>query len=248
MARTRGQRSRAAQASQVATRTDTGAAASIAEPIPTPQPATVPADLLRATRSPATGEIAPAPSVATVQQTQTGFPPAQGAPPVGPGFDLGAQSDNAISNGTAATTSMQPTPAPSVAQAFAVFASPKPVTAPAIADAVDITTIEPPIEKPIVAKAAPAKPVNPSRIWVQVATGRVRSALRFDWRRIARKAPEVLSEAKPFVADWGQTSRLLTGPYANAKDARAALNALAKAGVDAFQFTSDEGEEIQPLP
>ena len=62
----------------------------------------------------------------------------------------------------------------------------------------------------------PAPPAHPSRHWVQVATGQDTSAFRFDWRRIVRNAGGLLDDAEAFTASWGQTNRLLTGPFDSA--------------------------------
>jgi hypothetical protein len=80
-----------------------------------------------------------------------------------------------------------------------------------------------------------------------VATGRDLGALAFDWRRIKRTAGELLAKREPFTADWGQTSRLVTGPYASAAEAQKAVSALKEKGVDSFTFTSSAGEEVAPL-
>lgn len=147
----------------------------------------------------------------------------------------------------------------SVAEAFASFGQgpvPKPV---AMQGAVDITRIEVPRERkpappppakaapPPPAKAVPAPPKVPSRIWVQVATGKDRSALKFDWRRIARKADGALEAKGPFVTKWGEANRLLAGPYPSAAAARDAVKKLKEMGLDAFTFTSATGEVIAPL-
>ena len=62
-----------------------------------------------------------------------------------------------------------------------------------------------------------------------------------------RGAGGLLDEAEPFTARWGQTNRLLTGPYDTARAAQAVVSELAGEGVDSFRFTSQEGEEIQEL-
>jgi hypothetical protein len=85
------------------------------------------------------------------------------------------------------------------------------------------------------------------RYWVQVATGRDLQALAFDWRRIQRAAGEVLADRNGFTAEWGQTRRLVIGPYANAGEAQKAVTALNEKGVDSFAFTSAAGEEVAPL-
>ena len=99
------------------------------------------------------------------------------------------------------------------------------------------------------ASAAPAaaQPSHPSRHWVQVATGRDRDALGFDWRRIERNAGGALSGKGPFVVRWGDANRLLAGPYDSAAAAREIVNRLKSMGLDSFPFTSEDGEEISSL-
>lgn len=116
---------------------------------------------------------------------------------------------------------------------------------PTASGAVDITSIEPPRERP--EPTPPPPPAHPARHWVQVATGQDTSALRFDWRRIVRNAGGLLDDAEAFTASWGQTNRLLTGPFASATEAQQMVSSLAGEGVDAFRFSSREGEEIQSL-
>ena len=110
------------------------------------------------------------------------------------------------------------------------------------AQAVDITTIKPRREV-----AAPPPPAHPSRIWVQVATGQDLNALKFDWRRLSRKAPDLLGKFKPHTTPWGQANRLLAGPYPNDTAAREVVNALKAQGIDTFSFTSPQGQEVREL-
>lgn len=143
-----------------------------------------------------------------------------------------------------------PVPAPEprdLAAAFADFALPSASTpiAPS-AGAVDITRIEPRREAPP-APAPQAKPVIPSRHWVQVATGRDTDALAFDWRRIKRSAGGLLDEHEPHIASWGRTNRLVAGPLPSAREADRLVAELKKKNVDSFRFTSEQGEEVKPL-
>jgi tetratricopeptide (TPR) repeat protein len=136
-----------------------------------------------------------------------------------------------------------PPPAPvSLADAFADFGPPVAQANPA-SGAVDISAIEILRE----AKPEPPKPVVPSRIWVQVATGRDRSALAFDWRRIVREGGATMQGKSAFIARWGQTNRLVTGPFSNRQQAQAFVASLKQAGLDSFMFVSDEGEAVDPL-
>ena len=82
---------------------------------------------------------------------------------------------------------------------------------------------------------------------MQVATGKDRNALKFDWRRISRKAAGKLDDKGPFVTPWGEANRLLSGPYESAEKAREMVNELRKLDIDSFPFTSAEGEAIETL-
>jgi tetratricopeptide (TPR) repeat protein len=132
--------------------------------------------------------------------------------------------------------------------AFADFSLP---AGPVVAEgAVDITRITPRREAPRVEPvrtAPPPKPIIPSRHWVQVATGRDTNALEFDWRRIKREAGGLLDRPAPYVAAWGQTKRLVAGPFATAREADQLVARLKDKKVDSFRFTSAQGEEVKPL-
>lgn len=113
--------------------------------------------------------------------------------------------------------------------------------------AVDITAIEPAREAPPAPPAPPPPPAHPSRHWVQVATGQDLAAFRFDWRRIVRNAEGALAGREAYSARWNQTNRLVTGPFASAREANAFVTRLGEAGIDSFRFTSAEGEEVRRL-
>lgn len=97
------------------------------------------------------------------------------------------------------------------------------------------------------AKVEPAKPKQPSRVWVQVATGRDRDALAFDWRRFNRNSAALFRNREAHVAKWGQANRLLTGPFKDRAAAQDFLRELEKARIDAFLFVSKDGETVEPL-
>lgn len=153
----------------------------------------------------------------------------------------------------ASATAPEPAPA-SLAEAFAAFSKLPEVARPA-AGAVDLSKFtpirepkaEPAKAEPPKVKAKPKPPAHPRRFWVQVATGRDLKALAFDWRRLQREGGALLAKHDPFTAKWGRTRRLLTGPYKSEAEADKAVSALKKKGLDAFEFTSDEGEEVAPL-
>jgi hypothetical protein len=109
----------------------------------------------------------------------------------------------------------------------------------------DAKCVDPKDPKDTKAKEAKSQP---SRIWVQVATGRDKSALGFDWRKLARDNPELFKGLKPGVTVWGQSNRLLAGPFASQKEAAAFLAKLKKAGVSgAFVWSSPAGQVVDAL-
>ena len=222
---------------------------------------------LPATNSAPAAQVAAAAPAAVLP---TAVPPAAVPPapvpastqPSAPAFDLAqaGSSTSAAAPVVVSTIAASSTPAETppddpatVAEAFANFSLGPASTAAPGAGAVDITTIKPPREvaKPPEPKPPkpklPEPPKHPERFWVQVATGKDVSALKFDWRRISRSADGVLDGKTPHVTPWGQSNRLLAGPYASLKDARNAMNSLKEKDVDSFTFTSPEGQEIDKL-
>jgi len=159
----------------------------------------------------------------------------------------------ALAAQTATVQSLTPTPIPqpttptsSVADAFADFGSAElPTTTANSSGAVDLAAIEIPREG--ATEPESAEPDHPRRIWVQLATGRDVDALKFDWRRFNRRAPELLGDFEPHVTPWGQANRLLAGPVASRDAARALINGLSEKGVETFSYISPEGTEIQEL-
>jgi tetratricopeptide (TPR) repeat protein len=178
---------------------------------------------------------APAPAPALAQAAPTPVPPPAGQPPV------------------PATPSAPASEAPPlrVADAFAdLLAAPLP-DARAPAGAVDLSRIairrEPPPEKPKPKPKEPPKPLHPSRVWVQVATGKDLKALGFDWKRISRAGGAALAPLKPHTVRWGAANRLLAGPLESRDKAEALVRTLKGKGLDCFLYVSPEGEQIQPL-
>lgn len=87
---------------------------------------------------------------------------------------------------------------------------------------------------------------NPARSWLQIATGGSRDALGFTLKAMRRKYVDIAMQ-KPWVARWGQTNRLLVGPFANFKRAKEMEQSLKAAGADVFAWQSDAGEVVERL-
>jgi hypothetical protein len=210
-------------------------------PVGTPAPASAPAPVQVAS----TGSLAEQQAALSGSTAPSGIDiaPSDAAP----GFDL-AQS---TAPAPAAAGEQQPiavdvpasAPVQDINSAFADFALPS--TQQPAAGAVDLSQIDIPVEpKPA---PAPATPVVPSRVWVQVATGQDKAALAFDWRRIARKAGDLLAGMEGYTASWGETNRLVTGPLDSRQAANDLVAKLKEAGIDSFRFTSEAGEAVDPL-
>ena len=153
---------------------------------------------------------------------------------------------SAMSDSPAAPVSGAATEPATVADAFDGFSLAPSARPQAASGAVDITRIDIPRER-AAPPPPPPPPPHPSRHWVQVATGKDTDALKFDWRRIARKADGKLDGKGPFVTKWVEANRLLAGPYDSAAKAREMVRELKAMGIDSFTFTSAKGERIDDL-
>lgn len=90
---------------------------------------------------------------------------------------------------------------------------------------------------------------NPARTFVQVGVGRDRKALAFDWKKLVKADPAVFKGKSPWVMPYGQTNRLMVGPFATSKAAAAFIAQLKKTDVSgAFPVSTDAGEVVDALP
>lgn len=87
---------------------------------------------------------------------------------------------------------------------------------------------------------------NPSRIWVQIASGPNESALPFTWNQM-RKKHDDLDGKSAWTMPYGRTNRLLVGPVKSQADARALVAKLGKDGLKTNVFLSEAGQEIDKL-
>lgn len=135
-----------------------------------------------------------------------------------------------------------------LADAFADLAVvPKAPVAPA-PGAVDVRKLAEARARAEAAARIPPKPAHPSRIWVQVGTGRDTGALAFTWRGLIKDSPALFKGQSASVSDWGRTNRLLAGPFSTEAGADAFLAKARKAGLDAFVWTSPAGQVVDTLP
>ena len=92
-----------------------------------------------------------------------------------------------------------------------------------------------------------ALPSHPSRIWVQLGVGRNKDALGFDWRKLGKAQAELFKGRKAWTTPWGQTNRLLVGPFETQAAASAFLKDARKKDGDAFVWTSPAGQAVDAL-
>jgi hypothetical protein len=84
---------------------------------------------------------------------------------------------------------------------------------------------------------------NPSRVWVQVATGTNRAGLLYTYGQFRRRAGNLLGNKAAFTAP----NRLLVGPFPNEAAAGSFARQLSAHGVPSHSWTSDAGQRIDQL-
>ncbi len=87
---------------------------------------------------------------------------------------------------------------------------------------------------------------SPARYWVQIATGNA-SAFSGDIRNYARKYPVQFKGQNAWSSQWGNSSRLVIGPFADLKGAKKWEADYNKAGGKGFVWRSEKGTEVKPL-
>ena len=93
----------------------------------------------------------------------------------------------------------------------------------------------------------PVVPSHPSRIWVQIGVGRDKGALGFDWRKFGKAQADLFKGRKPWTTPWGQTNRLIVGPFETQAAAQVFLKEVRKKAADAFVWTSPAGQAVDAL-
>lgn len=88
---------------------------------------------------------------------------------------------------------------------------------------------------------------NRARYWVQLATGRDKDALHYDYRRISRKQKTLFKGKSGAISKWGSTNRLVVGPFENLKSAKKFESEFRKGGGDGFVWRSANGTIVTPM-
>ena len=82
---------------------------------------------------------------------------------------------------------------------------------------------------------------------MQIGVGRDKAALGFDWRKHGKAQADLFKSRKPWTTPWGQTNRLLAGPFETQAAAQAFLKEVRKKAADAFIWTSPAGQAVDAL-
>jgi len=102
------------------------------------------------------------------------------------------------------------------------------------------------VKEKVAAKTkAAASAKEPSRYWVQVATGAYKPDLGKAWGNLKAKYPAQLGGRTPWTTPLNRTNRLLIGPFKSNADAQAFVNKSAGSGFMTSPFTSAAGQTIE---
>ncbi len=221
------------------------------QPVPQPVPQPTPARYVATRVEPAAFQPALPPSQPPARPILAAAAPIAVPAPAAPVPVAAAPAAPGVPPPAPASAPVPPTPRrQSLAEAFSDLGRPTADAAPA-SGAVDIRRIRParvPAAGAAVPAPVPPVPVHPSRIWVQLATGRDKAALGYDFRRMARDADAAFKNRRSFVSNWGQTSRLLTGPFDTEAAANGFISQLRRANVSgAFVWTSPAGQVVDAM-
>src|SRR5205823_5673560 len=97
-----------------------------------------------------------------------------------------------------------------------------------------------------VSRQAPPPQVQraPSRLWIQLASGPDREALRSQFERIAAHEPDLFKGISPYASLDGSRYRLLIGPFRSKGDVQTFAEDLDSAHIDGFGWTNPEGQLV----
>jgi Flp pilus assembly protein TadD len=105
-----------------------------------------------------------------------------------------------------------------------------------------------------VSHVPPARPaprhvatVQQRKIWLQLASSRDAGALQGEFRRIKSHNRDLFDGITGYVAENGDRTRLLIGPFRGTSDAEIFANDLKTVGVDAFKWSNSPTDRIVPV-
>jgi Flp pilus assembly protein TadD len=152
-----------------------------------------------------------------------------------------------------ASANNQPPQGDRLASIEEFLAPPKPAQAPAPAYTPPQPRVTAPAQQPlrIASNAAgnrtAGQQVSTRRYWVQLASGPNSTALPGEFRRLKGRHANALKGLSPYIAESGERSRLLIGPFKDREDATIFAEGLESDGVSAFSWTAPEGQMVRKI-
>lgn len=150
----------------------------------------------------------------------------------------------------APATKSEPSPSTALASVIAgleveqptVVAAPQPAPAKPDGDK-NLPKPDPKKQKKEVAKPKP----EPARWFVQVASGTNKTAFPSDFRKLRKKLPDLLGKQQAWTQPYGGRHRMVVGPFADQKAAKAFEKKLIAAGIAGFAWQSAEGKPPEKI-
>lgn len=94
---------------------------------------------------------------------------------------------------------------------------------------------------------AKAKKSNPSRYWVQIASGAYKPDLDKEWDKQKSRHGKQLAGKSAWTTPYKSTNRLLIGPFASSDAAQDYVNEAREAGLSCFPVTTSAGQKVERL-
>ena len=94
---------------------------------------------------------------------------------------------------------------------------------------------------------AKAKKSNPSRYWVQIASGAYKPDLDKEWDKQKSNHSKQLAGKSAWTTPYKATNRLLIGPFASSDAAQDYVNEARKGGLSCFPVTTSAGQKVERL-
>jgi Flp pilus assembly protein TadD len=131
----------------------------------------------------------------------------------------------------------------------------RPPAPPPVAPAPSYTAprTAPPVQQPVRMASNAAtnrtvgQQVSSRRFWVQLASGPNPTALPGEFRRLKSRHAAALKGLSPYIAESGDRSRLLVGPFKDREDAAIFAENLETDGVSAFSWTAPDGQMVRKI-
>jgi Flp pilus assembly protein TadD len=90
--------------------------------------------------------------------------------------------------------------------------------------------------------------VSQPKVWLQLASGSNSIDFASRFQRLKAKSPDLFQGIRPYVAQSGDGTRLVIGPFRGSSDAEIFAEDLQSIGVSPMKWTNSQADRIAPLP